>query len=144
MAQKHRLGGRLAAFVVALMLLAGCGASGTSTGSTPTATAAACTAADAYVHAVTNFKDSLQAGSTVEQVRTAGDQVTKTYNDLNKALENVSKARLDALKTAEDRLAAAVKGLSNDATLAQALDSLKQEAKDVQAALSDVLADINC
>ena len=144
MTQKHRLSVWLAAFVAALMLLAGCGASSTSTSSTPTATAAACTAADAYVHAVTNFKDSLKAGSTVEQVRSAGDQVTKTYNDLNKALENVSKARLDALKTAEDRLDAAVKGLSNDATLAQALDSLKQEAKDVQAALSDVLADINC
>lgn len=144
MTQKPRLIARLVAFVAALMLLAGCSGSSTSTSSTPTATAAACTAADAYVHAVTDFKDSLTAGATVDQVRAAGDQVTKTYNDLNTALGNVTKARLDALKTAEDRLDTAVKGLSGDATLSQALDSLKQEAKDVQAALSDVLADINC
>lgn len=109
-----------------------------------TATAAACTAADAFGDALTSFKDSLEAGAAVEDVRGARDQVVNSFNNLNAALGNVTVARLDALRSAEARLDAAVKAIPDDATLAQALDSLKQEANNVQAALSDFLTVINC
>lgn len=80
----------------------------------------------------------------MEQVRAARDQVIKAYNDLAPAVGDVAKTRLSAVKSAADRFAAAVNDIPDDATLAQALDSLSQEAKDVQAALSDLLTEVQC
>ena len=80
----------------------------------------------------------------MDQVRAARDQVLNSYNDLAAAIGNVAKARLEAVKSAADRFAAAVNDIPDDATLNQALDSLSQEAKDVQAALADLLTEIRC
>ena len=110
----------------------------------PTASAAACTAADALARALTSFKDSLKTGATVDQVRAARDQVVKTYNELAAAVGDVAKGRLEAVKSAADRFDAAVKDIPDDASLTQAVDSLRQEAKDVQAALSDLLTEVHC
>lgn len=116
----------------------------TSSSMGATASAAACTAADALARALTNFKDSLKTGATVEQVRAARDQVVKTYNELAAAVGDVAKGRLEAVKSAADRFDAAVKDIPDDASLTQAVDSLRQEAKDVQAALSDLLTEVHC
>lgn len=116
----------------------------TSSSMGPTASAAACTAADALAQALTSFKDSLKTGATVDQVRAARDQVVKTYNELAAAVGDVAKGRLEAVKSAADRFDAAVKDIPDDASLTQAVDSLRQEAKDVQAALSDLLTEVHC
>ncbi|MFB0838639.1 hypothetical protein ACETK3_11550 [Arthrobacter sp. E44] len=119
--------------------------SGPTTSSTATAVdAAVCTAASSLGRALTSLKDSLRNGATVDQVRAARDQVLNSYNDLAAAIGNVAKARLEAVKSAADRFAAAVNDIPDDATLNQALDSLSQEAKDVQAALADLLTEIRC
>lgn len=171
MSRNHRLGARLAALGAALMmmllLLAGCSSTpsrpvGTSSltattpspsvvASSPSATAtpspsstAACTAANAFGDALASFKDDLQAGAAVADVRTARDQMVKALTALNAAPGDATQAHLDALKAAETRLDTAVKGISDDDMLAQALGSLNQDASTVQAALSDVLADISC
>ncbi|AMM33562.1 hypothetical protein SA2016_2897 [Sinomonas atrocyanea] len=119
--------------------------------SSPTATTtaspsstAACTAANAFGDALASFKDDLQAGAAVADVRTARDQMVKALTALNAAPGDATQAHLDALKAAETRLDTAVKGISDDDMLAQALGSLNQDASTVQAALSDVLADISC
>ncbi|MGT2461446.1 hypothetical protein [Sinomonas atrocyanea] len=119
--------------------------------SSPSATAtpspsstAACTAANAFGDALASFKDDLQAGAAVADVRAARDQMVKALTALNGAPGDVSPAHLDALKAAETRLDTAVKGIADDDTLAEALGSLNQDASTVQAALSDVLADISC
>jgi flagellar hook-basal body complex protein FliE len=121
-------------------------ASGSTTTSSIAATgsAAACAAADALARALTSFKDSLRTGATVEQVRAARDHVVEAYNDLAAAVGDVAKARLEAVKSAADRFDAAVKDIPDGATLTQAVDSLSQEAKDVQAALSDLLTEVHC
>lgn len=173
MAQNHRLRARLAAVGAALVLLAGCsstpGPSATTTSSpsgvtsSPSATSApsstsspsatttpspsstaACTAASAFGDALASFKDDLQAGAAVEDVRAARDQMVKAFTALNATPGDAAPAHLDALKAAETRLDAAVKGIANDDVLAQALGSLNQDASTVQAAFNDVLADINC
>ena len=105
---------------------------------------AACTAASAFGDALASFKDDLQAGAAVEDVRAARDQMVKAFTALNATPGDVAPAHLDALKAAETRLDAAVKGIANDDVLAQALGSLNQDASTVQAAFNDVLADINC
>lgn len=164
MSQNHRLGARLAAVGAALALLAGCSSTpgpspttapsqspstssppGTTTPSSPsTAPTAACAAADALGDALTGFKDSLEPGAAADDVHAARDQVVKAYTSFTATAGNAIKAHLDALKSAETRLDTAVQGISDDAAAAQALDSLKQDVNNVQAALSDVLTDISC
>ncbi len=136
-----------------LALLAGCTTtSPPAATSTPQATTSSpqatvspvCAAADAYADALTGFKDTLKPGATVEQVRAARDQVVKTYDDLVSATGSGAKERVDAVRSAEDKFAAAVNDITDDATLTEAADSLRDEAANIQAALSDLVTDVEC
>lgn len=104
----------------------------------------ACAAASAYAAALTNFKQTLKPGVTVGQLDSARDQVAKTYDDLIKAGQDVAKDRVDAVQTAQDKFARAVKAVPNDATLTQAVGSLRDEAANVQAAVSDLQTAAKC
>ena len=128
------------------MLLAGC-----STPSPPAGTSSAapsvspaCAAADAFADALTGFKDTLKPGATLEQVRAARDQVVKTYDELVDATGDAAKDRVDAVTSAEARFAAAVNDVPDDATLTEAAASLRDEAANVQAALSDLATEVQC
>ncbi|MDI3211023.1 hypothetical protein [Arthrobacter sp. AL12] len=144
---------RLQALAAASALLAGCTTAsppaGTSTPqsstSTPQATVSpVCAAADALADALTGFKEALVPGATVEQVRAARDRVVKTYNDLVTAIGGEAKGRVDAVRSAEDKFASAVNEIDNVTTLTAAADSLRAEAANVQAALSDLVTDVQC
>lgn len=152
---------RLLAIGVMLAFLAGCSTAsppaGTSSpqassSSPPASTSSpqptvspACASADAFAAALTSFKDTLKKpSSTLEQVHAARDQVATTYNALIKDVGNAAKERVDAVTTAEDKFAAAVANVPNDATLAEALGSLRDEAANVQGALSDLAAEVKC
>ena len=128
------------------MLLAGC-----STPSPPAGTSSAapsvspaCAAADAFADALTGFKDTLKPGATLEQIRAARDQVVKTYDELVDATGDAAKDRVDAVTSAEARFAAAVNDVPDDATLTEAAASLRDEAANVQAALSDLATEVQC
>lgn len=103
-----------------------------------------CGAASAYAAALTNFKQTLKPGATVQQVQTARDQVAKTYDDLVKASQDVAKDAVDAVQAAENKFDRAVKDVPDDATLTQAVNSLRDEAANVQAAVSDLRTAANC
>lgn len=103
-----------------------------------------CAATKAYASALSSFKDTLTPTATVEQVKTARDQVAKAYDDLLKASQAVAKDRVDAVKTAEQKLDSAVKAVPDDATLASARASLRDEAIQVQGALSDLGTAAKC
>ncbi|MDZ4093236.1 MAG: hypothetical protein U1D68_18750 [Arthrobacter sp.] len=144
---------RFLVFGAAVTLLAGCTtASPPASTSTPQATTSSpqatvspvCTAADAFADALTGFKDTLNPGVTLEQVSAARDQVVKTYDDLVSAVGSEAKERVDAVTAAEDRFAAAVNEIDDDTTLAEAADSLRAEAANVQAALSDLVTEVKC
>jgi flagellar hook-basal body complex protein FliE len=124
----------------AVALLTGCG----STDTPQENEAQVCAATKAYASALTSFKDALTPTSTVDQVRTAREEVAKTHNDLLDASEDVAKDRVDAVKEAEQSLDRAVKDVPDDATLAQARASLRDEAVKVQAALSDLGTAASC
>ena len=131
----------------ALVLLAGCSpASPPASTSSPTPTVSpACTAADAFAEALTSFKDTLnKPGATLEQVRSARDQVAKTYDDLVSAAGSAAQARVDAVTSAQEKFAAAVNDIPDDATLTAAIDSLRDEAANVQGALSDLTTEAKC
>jgi hypothetical protein len=125
----------------ALALLTGCA---TSTNTPQENESQVCAATKAYASALTSFKDTLTPTATVEQVNTARDQVAKTHDDLLKASEAVAKDRVDAVKTAEQKFDSAVKAVPDDATLAAARNSLRDEAVQVQAALSDLGTAAKC
>lgn len=133
---------------VAVALLTGCSTStpGTSVSSARAQenVSQACTAASAFAAALTNFKQTLKPGVTVEQVDSARDQVVKTYDDLIKASQDVAKDQVDAVQTAQDKFARAVRAVPDDATLTQAVDSLRDEAANVQAAVSDLQTVAKC
>ena len=68
----------------------------------------------------------------------------KTYDDLVKATENVANDQVDAVKAAESKFASAVNAVPDQATLPQAVDSLRDEAVNVQSAVSDLTTQIKC
>lgn len=132
----------------AVAMLAGCSTS--SPGASVSSARAeenvsqACAAASAYAAALTNFKQTLQPGATVGQLDSARDQVAKTFDDLIQASQDVAKDEVDAVKTAEENFERAVKAVPDDATLTQAVASLRDEAANVQAAVSDLQTAAKC
>ena len=138
---------RMTALVAAIGLLAGCSATTTTTspGTVQTQSASpVCSAAAAYAASLTKFKDTLTPSATLEQVRSAADQVVKAFDDLMKASADAAKNRVDAVKAAEQKFSSAVNAVPDDATLTQAVDSLRDEAANVQAALSDLTTEAKC
>ena len=138
---------RMMALGAAIALLAGCSTTSPSTspGTSQTKSVSpVCAASDAFSASLTNFKDTLKPGVTVEQIQSARDQVRKAYDDLLNAAGDAAKARVDAVKSAQQKFAAAVSAVPDTATLSQAVNSLRDEAANVQAALSDLSNDVEC
>lgn len=127
--------------LAATALLTGCS---TATNTPQQNESQVCAATKAYASALTSFKDTLTPTATVDQVQSARDQVAKTHDDLMKASEAVAKDRVDAVQAAEAKFVAAVRDVPDDATLAQVRDSLRDEAANVQAALSDLGTAAQC
>ncbi|WP_346926082.1 hypothetical protein [uncultured Arthrobacter sp.] len=130
----------------ALVLLAGCSMPSppASTSSPQPSVSPVCAAADAFAEALTGFKDTLKPGVTLEQIRSARDQVVKTYDDLVSETGGAAQARVDAVRAAKEKFTAAVNDIPNNATLTAAIDSLRDEAANVQAALSDLTTEAQC
>ncbi|BCW70041.1 hypothetical protein [Arthrobacter sp. NicSoilB8] len=148
MSRPHRiLAGSIAAGA-ALALLTGCGPSspGTSVSSARAEknVSQACAAASAFAGSLTNFKQTLKPGATIDQIKSAREQVAKTYDDLVKASQDVAKDEMDAVQKAENKFDAAVRAVPNDATLSQAAASLRDDAANVQAAVSDLQTATKC
>ncbi|MBG6225530.1 hypothetical protein IWX63_002103 [Arthrobacter sp. CAN_A2] len=68
----------------------------------------------------------------------------KTYDDLIEASQDVAEDQVDPVRTAKDELVSAVEAVPDDATLSQAVGSLRDEAANVQAAVSDLQTEATC
>ncbi|SDK80565.1 hypothetical protein SAMN04487916_103126 [Arthrobacter sp. ov407] len=138
---------RMIALGAAIGLLAGCSTTSPSTspGTSQTQSVSpVCAASDAFSASLTNFKDTLKPGATVEQIQAARDQVKKAYDDLLNAASDAAKERVDAVKSAQQKFTSAVNAVPDTATLTQAFNSLRDEAANVQAAVSDLSNDVKC
>ncbi|WP_082046308.1 hypothetical protein [Arthrobacter sp. L77] len=138
---------------IAVAMLTGCNTSTPSTSTPepsvssskgPEKVSEACTAASDFAAALTDFKQTLAPGVTVEQLDSARDQVVKTYDDLIEASQDVAEDRVNPVRTAKDELVSAVEAVPDDATLSQAAASLRDEAANVQAAVSDLQTEAAC
>ncbi|ASN20179.1 hypothetical protein CGK93_11250 [Arthrobacter sp. YN] len=81
---------------------------------------------------------------TIDQLRTARDEVIRTYAVLEKKAESIAADRVAALKAAQRKLEAAVNDVRDQATVPEAVASLKDEAAAVETALSDLNKDVKC
>ena len=138
MSKQHPVLTGTAALGLAVGMLTGCSASPEEN------VAKACGASDAFAAALQNFRETLTPDATIEEIRSAREEVSNTYNDLKGATANVAKDRTDALASATDKLKAAVDAVPDDATVPQAVDSLKNEAAKVDTARQGVTSELNC
>jgi prophage DNA circulation protein len=138
MSKQHPVLVGTAALGVAVGMLTGCSASPEEN------VAKACGASDAFAAALQNFRETLTPDATIEEIRSAREEVSNTYNDLKGATANVAEDRTDALASATDELKAAVDDVPDDATVRQAVTSLKNEAANVEAARKGVASELNC
>ncbi|WP_146069565.1 hypothetical protein [Arthrobacter sp. B0490] len=143
---------------VTILVLTGCGSgaatetpaapssSTSSTSSAPGEAGAArlCDAATAFDGAVTDFKATLTPEVTIEQLRTARDEVVKTYNDMDRAAVEVAEDRMTAVAAAERNLEKAVDDVRDQATVPEAVESLRTEATDLQTAVTDLAKEVEC
>ena len=72
------------------------------------------------------------------------DQDAETYDDLVKASQDVARDGVEAIQAAKNKFDRTVKDVPDDATLTQAVNSLRDEAANVQAAVSDLQTAAKC
>ena len=103
-------------------------------------TEAACSAAEELTVALDNFDMTLTPDATVDEVTEARDNVRQAWQDLDAAADDVAQDRGQALDDAWSDLQDSVDDVSGDATIADAAESLRDDAVKVQEA-RDALAD---
>jgi hypothetical protein len=139
MSKSHAMLAVPAAIGTAIILLTGC-----SSNNSQENVAQACTAAKAFAGAVKGFEATLKPGSTVGEIKAARDEVKKTHDDLAKASKDVAKDRTDAVNKATDQFNKAVDDVPNDATVSQAVNSLRDDVANVKSALQGLSTDLKC
>ncbi|MFE4197943.1 hypothetical protein ACFRJ9_18970 [Paenarthrobacter sp. NPDC056912] len=91
-----------------------------------------------------SFRNLLTPEATIEQIRAARDEVVKAADELNKKAADITQDRLEAVKAAEKKFEAAVNDVRDQATVPEAVASLKDEAAGVETAVSNLSKDIKC
>lgn len=124
------------------LLLSGCGES--STDAMGDDTAQVCQDLSAYTDALRNLASTLGPDATVAEVQAARDQAAAAQRTLHESLAGVSDDRTDDVERSWDALVTAFGQVDDDATLAEAVDSLKDEAQGVVDATASVGQDLDC
>ena len=124
------------------LLLAGCGES--STDAMGDDTAQVCQDLSAYTDALRDLASTLGPDATVADVQAARDQAAAAQRTLHESLAEVSDDRTDDVERSWDALVTAFGQVDDDATLAEAAGSLKDEAQGVVDATASVGQDLDC
>ncbi|SKC59552.1 Mce/MlaD family protein [Krasilnikoviella flava] len=124
------------------LLLAGCGES--STDAMGDRTTQTCADLTAYTDALRNLASTIGPDATVEDVQAARDQAEEAQQALEESISGVTDDRTDDIARSWDALATAFSQVDDDATLAEAADSLKDEAEGVVDATASVREDLDC
>ncbi|ASN20183.1 hypothetical protein [Arthrobacter sp. YN] len=107
-------------------------------------TALQCDAATAYNDSVAKFRSTLTPGVTIEQLRSAKDDVVSAYVQLQTAVRNMADYRIVSVEAAQKKFADAVDDVRDQATVPEAVESLRNEAVDLQASIRDLTAEVKC
>ncbi|MCZ2261170.1 hypothetical protein [Isoptericola sp. QY 916] len=134
--------GTTAALGATALLLAGCGEA--STDAMGDHTTQTCQDLSAYTDALRNLAGTLGPDATVAEVQAARDQAQEAQETLEESISQVSDDRTDDIARSWDALVTAFGQVDDDATLAEAADSLKEEAQGVVDATASVGQDLDC
>ena len=103
-----------------------------------------CDAAAAYAGSVAKFRGILTPEAPIEQLRSARDEVVSAYVQLQTAARNMADYRIVSVEAAQKKFSDAVDDVRDQATVPEAVESLKNEASDVQTAVSDLTKEVKC
>ncbi|GAA1724179.1 hypothetical protein GCM10009809_19940 [Isoptericola hypogeus] len=132
---------RPTALAAAALLLAACGPDSPAEQGP---SGPACQDLAAYGDALTDLAGAIGPDATVDDVRAAREQADAARNEVVDSLAAVAKNDLDEVNQAWDALETAFAQISDDATLAEAAASLKDEAQGVVQATEGLAADLDC
>jgi len=104
----------------------------------------ACAAAESLAASVEQFRSTLSADATIEQVRSARDDVVASYDALVAEAQDVAQDRKDELETNVEEFQSAVDDVPDDTKLPDAVESLRNESADVGTALDGLEAELQC
>jgi hypothetical protein len=124
------------------MLLIGCG-NQAPTQSVEDQKAQLCTDLARFNTSVTTLK-SMSPSSTVSDFRAARDEVKTNFEQVKLTAQNVQEAKVAELETAYQDLDGAIQSIPETATLQEAMDSVAQQVTAVEAARTQMNADLNC
>jgi outer membrane murein-binding lipoprotein Lpp len=132
----------LAVLGATALLLAGCGES--STDAMGDRTTQTCADLTAYTDALRNLASTVGPDATVAEVQAARDQAEAAQQALEESISGVTDDRTDDIARSWDALVTAFGQIDDDATLAEAADSLRTEAQAVVDATASVREDLDC
>lgn len=104
----------------------------------------ACGAAEQLTVALDNFDTTLTPDATVDEVVAARDDVRAAWQELDAAAGDVAQDRGQALDDAWDGLQESIDDVGGDASISDAVESLRDEAVEVQAARDALADDLGC
>ena len=123
------------------LLLASCG--GQAPQSVADQKAQLCTDLARFNTSVAALK-SMSPSSTVSDFRAARDEVKTNFDQVKLTAQNVQDAKVAELEAAYQSLDSGIQNISETATLQQAMDSVAEQIAGVEAARSQMNADLNC
>jgi hypothetical protein len=126
---------------LSIMTLAGCTASAATEEDNVTA---ACVALDDLAAALTTAESDLGEAETVGDLRTIRESVAAAYEEADSALDAVAADRAQALTDSWEKVLDSAKAIDSDTSLADARDSLVEEARDVAQTRQDTATDLEC
>jgi hypothetical protein len=130
-----------AALAAAALLLAACGPDSPAEQGP---SGQACQDLAAYREALTGLADTLAPGATADEVRAAREEAGAAREDAVDSLAAVAEDDIDEVNQAWDALETAFAEVDDDATLAEAAASLKDEAQGVVEATEGLATDLSC
>ena len=104
----------------------------------------ACTAARSLSTALVEFRNALTPEATIDELRSARDKVADAYDSLVPEVEDVAQDRVDELDSNLREFRSAVDSVPDDAKVPVAVDSLRNEANDVGAAVDSLESELKC
>jgi hypothetical protein len=88
--------------------------------------------------------EDLNSDSTIEEVEGARERTRTAYSNLLESAVGVVEVQIDDLQDAYDELLAAVDAIDDEATIAEALDSVDDEISNVATEAGIVFNDVDC
>ena len=104
----------------------------------------ACAAAERLSTALDDLDTTVTPDATVDEVGAARDEVRQAWQELDDATTDVAEDRRQELDDAWDGLQQAVDDVQGDETVADAAESIRDEAANVQDARQAMVEELGC